>query len=338
MPFRLSILDKCPRQPEETSQQALQNTLALARLAEQAGYYRYWVAEHHNTPALASPSPEIVLAWLAAQTKTLRLGAGGVMLQHYSPYKVAENFHLLAAVAPGRIDLGVGKAPGGLPTSTRALQGQAPGQHGSFAQQLADVNRYLTQADPGLQATPLPAISPLRFLLGASQQSAELANAVGWNFVFAAHLNGDDQQLAKVTDFWQQQTQRPTLVAVQVVIAANRAQADALAASLETWQLVLENGQRVNLASSQQAQTFAQQAASGIVSLGRKYPTVIAGSGEEVFERLVQLHRRYQIDEFIIDLPITDPAHRQQALTRLAAARQAAHYVSDRFSISGATP
>lgn len=302
MPFRLSILDKCPRQPEETSQQALQNTLALARLAEQAGYYRYWIAEHHNTPALASPSPEIVLAWLAAQTKTLRLGAGGVMLQHYSPYKVAENFHLLAAVAPGRIDLGVGKAPGGLPTSTRALQGQAPGQHGSFAQQLADVNRYLTQADPGLQATPLPAISPPRFLLGASQQSAELANAVGWNFVFAAHLNGDDQQLAKVTDFWQQQTQRPTLVAVQVVIAANRA-----------------------------------QAASGIVSLERKYPTVIAGSGEEVFERLVQLHRRYQIDEFIIDLPITDPAHRQQALTRLAAARQAAHYVSDRFSISGAT-
>ncbi|MCL9669341.1 MsnO8 family LLM class oxidoreductase [Rosenbergiella epipactidis] len=338
MPFRLSILDKCPRQPEETSQQALQNTLALARLAEQAGYYRYWIAEHHNTPALASPSPEIVLAWLAAQTKTLRLGAGGVMLQHYSPYKVAENFHLLAAVAPGRIDLGVGKAPGGLPISTRALQGQAPGQHGSFAQQLADVNRYLTQADPKLQATPLPAISPPRFLLGASQQSAELAHAVGWNFVFAAHLNGDDQQLAKVTDFWQQQTQRPTLVAVQVVIAANRAQADALAASLETWQLVLENGQRVNLASSQQAQTFAQQAASGIVSLERKYPTVIAGSGEEVFERLVQLHRRYQIDEFIIDLPITDPAHRQQALTRLAAARQAAHYVSDRLTISGATP
>lgn len=336
MPFRLSILDKCPRQPEETSQQALQNTLALARLAEQAGYYRYWIAEHHNTPALASPSPEIILAWLAAQTKTLRLGAGGVMLQHYSPYKVAENFHLLAAVAPGRIDLGVGKAPGGLPTSTRALQGQAPGQHGSFAQQLADVNRYLTQADPGLQATPLPAISPPRFLLGASQQSAELAHAVGWNFVFAAHLNGDDQQLAKVTDFWQQQTQRPTLVAVQVVIAANRAQADALAASLETWQLVLENGQRVNLASSQQAHTFAQQAASGIVSLERKYPTVIAGSGEEVFERLVQLHRRYQIDEFIIDLPITDPAHRQQALTRLAAARQAAHYVSEQFSISGA--
>ncbi|WP_241602711.1 MsnO8 family LLM class oxidoreductase [Rosenbergiella nectarea] len=337
MPFRLSILDKCPRQPEETGQQALQNSLALARLAEQAGFYRYWIAEHHNTPALASPSPEIVLAWLAAHTKTLRLGTGGIMLQHYSPYKVAENIHLLAAIAPGRIDLGVGKAPGGLPASTRALQGETPGQHGSFAQQLTDVNRYLTQGHPGLQATPLPAVTPPRFLLGASLESAELANAVGWNFVFAAHLNGDDQQLAKVADFWQQQTQRPTLVAVQVVIAGDRSQANALAASLETWQLVLENGQRVNLASSQQAHTFAKQAASGIVSLERKYPTVIAGSGDEVFDRLLQLHHRYQIDEFIIDLPITDPTHRQQALTRLAAARQAAHRVSNLSLVSGVT-
>jgi len=337
MPFRLSILDKCPRQSEETGQQALQNTLDLARLAEQAGYYRYWIAEHHNSPALASPSPEIVLAWLAAHTKTLRLGSGGVMLQHYSPYKVVENFHLLSAIAPGRIDLGVGKAPGGLPASTRALQGETPGQHGSFVQQLTDVNRYLTQVEQGLQATPLPAIVPSRFLLGASQQSAELASEMGWNFVFAAHLNGDDQQLAKVTDFWQKQTQRPTIVAVQVVIAANQSQANALAASLETWQLVLENGQRVNLASSQQAQTFAQQAASDIASLERKYPTLIVGSGEAVFEKLLQLHHHYQIDEFIIDLPIADPIHRQQALTRLAAARQAAHNIADRLSTSGVT-
>jgi len=86
MSFPLSILDKCPRQLEEISQQALQNSVALARLAEQAGYYRDWAAEHHNSPTLASPSPEIVLAWLAAHIKTLRLGAGGVMSQHYSPY------------------------------------------------------------------------------------------------------------------------------------------------------------------------------------------------------------------------------------------------------------
>ncbi|WKX26949.1 MsnO8 family LLM class oxidoreductase [Tatumella ptyseos] len=335
MSFRLSILDKCPRQADETSQQALHNSVALARLAEQAGYYRYWIAEHHNSPTLASPSPEIVLAWLAAHTKILRLGAGGVMLQHYSPFKVAENFHLLAAMAPGRIDLGVGKAPGGLPASTQALQGKVPGQHGDFVQQLKAVTRYLTQADDRLQATPLPAVAPPRFLLGASAESAELASKEGWNFVFAAHLNGDDQQLAKITAFWQKQTQRPTIVAVQVVIAANHSQATALAATLETWQLVLENGQRVNLGSQQQANSFALQAQSPIVSLERKYPTLIIGSGEEVFEQLLHLHHAYQIDEFIIDLPITDPAHRQQALTRLAAARQAAHRVADHLLVSG---
>ena len=89
--------------------------LALAQQAETLGYHRFWIAEHHNTPQLASPSPELLIAWILGQTKRIRVGSGGVMLQHYSPYKVAENFNVLAAIAPGRVDLGVGKAPGGLP-------------------------------------------------------------------------------------------------------------------------------------------------------------------------------------------------------------------------------
>lgn len=337
MSFRLSVLDKCPRRAEESSQQALHNSLALARLAEQAGYYRYWVAEHHNAPSLASPSPEIVLAWLAAQTKTLRLGSGGVMLQHYSPYKVVENFHLLAAMAPGRIDLGVGKAPGGLPASTRALQGEVGAQRGTFAQQLAQVDQFLLNTEASLQATPLPPSTPPRFLLGASYDSAELAKSLGWNFVFAAHLNGDDQQLATITQFWQQHTQQPTIVAVQVVIASDRQQAQILADTLETWQLILANGQRVNLATQQQAATFAQQAGSEIVSLERKYPTLLVGSGEEVFDTLNALHQRYAIDEFIIDLPISDPIHRLQALTRLAASQQASRRLAHVAHPTGAT-
>lgn len=328
MPFRLSVLDKCPRQPNESSQQALNNTLTLAQLAEQAGYHRYWVAEHHNATALTSPAPEIVLAWLAAQTGKLRLGSGGVMLQHYSPYKVAENFNLLASLAPGRIDLGIGKAPGGLPAATRALQGEVAAQRGTFAQQLAEIDRYLItrseQSHDSLQATPLPDVTVPRYLLGASLESAKLAALQGWNFVFAAHLNGEDQQLAAITGIWQQHTQQPTLVAVQVVVAQNRAEAKQLAATLETWQLILENGQRVNLATQQQAEAFAEQAGSGISSLTRKYPTLIVGSGEEVYSELQRLHHHYAIDEFIIDLPLTDPNHRLQTLTRLAAAKQTA--------------
>ncbi len=110
MSYRISILDKSPLAAGETAAQALARTLTLAQHAEAWGYHRFWVAEHHNTDQLASPSPELVIAWLLGHTRRIRLGSGGVMLQHYSPYKVAENFNLLATLAPGRIDLGVGKA------------------------------------------------------------------------------------------------------------------------------------------------------------------------------------------------------------------------------------
>jgi len=106
MSWRISILDKSPVAEHETAADALARTLALAQQAETLGYHRFWIAEHHNTPQLASPSPELLIAWILGQTKRIRVGSGGVMLQHYSPYKVAENFNVLAAIAPGRVDLG----------------------------------------------------------------------------------------------------------------------------------------------------------------------------------------------------------------------------------------
>ncbi|HAT1618185.1 TPA: MsnO8 family LLM class oxidoreductase, partial [Raoultella ornithinolytica] len=132
MSYRISILDKSPLAAGETAAQALTRTLTLAQQAEAWGYHRFWIAEHHNTDQLASPSPEVVIAWILGQTRQIRVGSGGVMLQHYSPYKVAENFNLLASIAPGRVDLGVGKAPGGLPLATRALQqGIDPAEKGT---------------------------------------------------------------------------------------------------------------------------------------------------------------------------------------------------------------
>lgn len=104
MSYRLSILDKSPIGEGETAATALTRTLRLAQRAEEWGYHRFWIAEHHNTPQLASPSPELVIAWILGQTQRIRVGSGGVMLQHYSPYKVAENFNLLASLAPGRVD------------------------------------------------------------------------------------------------------------------------------------------------------------------------------------------------------------------------------------------
>ncbi|RWH20330.1 MsnO8 family LLM class oxidoreductase, partial [Mesorhizobium sp.] len=183
MAYALSLLDKSPLSKGESATDALKRTVALAQLAEKLGYRRFWVAEHHNVAELASSSPEILIAHLLAQTSRIRIGSGGVMLQHYSAYKVAENFNLLASLAPGRVDLGVGKAPGGLPLSTRALQGDRdPARKPDLGQQVAELGAYLDGAGPvaGLSATPRPPIAPQRFLLGASVESAELAAAHGW--------------------------------------------------------------------------------------------------------------------------------------------------------------
>ncbi|WP_227511300.1 MsnO8 family LLM class oxidoreductase, partial [Klebsiella aerogenes] len=180
MSYRISILDKSPLAPGETAAQALARTLTLAQQAERWGYHRFWIAEHHNAEQLASPSPELLIAWILGQTRQIRVGSGGVMLQHYSPYKVAENFNLLASLAPGRVDLGVGKAPGGLPLATRALQ-QGIHQHekGSFAEQLTQLDNWLTltenQGEESLRATPIPPRRADGFLLGASVDSARLA-------------------------------------------------------------------------------------------------------------------------------------------------------------------
>ncbi|HEX4502535.1 MAG TPA: LLM class flavin-dependent oxidoreductase [Scandinavium sp.] len=323
MSYRISILDKSPLADGETASQALARTLALAQQADAWGYHRFWIAEHHNTPQLASPSPEVVIGWLLGQTRRIRIGSGGVMLQHYSPYKVAENFNLLASLAPGRVDLGVGKAPGGLPHSTRALQqGVDPQAKGTFADQLTQLDSWLSQtrvesADTVL-ATPIPPQRPDGFLLGASLESAELAAQLDWNFVFAAHLNGDKNLLREVITRWRSLSLRNVIIAVQVIVAADAEQASTLAEQVEVWGVRLENGQRVSVASQQQAEAFAHQAGSPAVEIVRRESSLIAGTALQVRAQLDALHQYYGVDEFIIDTPITEGAARLTSLRLLA--------------------
>lgn len=122
MAITISVLDQSPIYPGETPEEAFQHTVQLAQLSERLGFRRFWVSEHHDSEQVAGSSPEVLISHLLAKTESIRIGSGGIMLQHYSPYKVAENFNVLAALAPGRVDLGVGRAPGGLPRSTQALQ------------------------------------------------------------------------------------------------------------------------------------------------------------------------------------------------------------------------
>lgn len=325
MSYRISILDKSPLAPGETAAQALARTLTLAQQAERWGYHRFWIAEHHNAEQLASPSPELLIAWILGQTRQIRVGSGGVMLQHYSPYKVAENFNLLASIAPGRVDLGVGKAPGGLPLATRALQ-QGVHQHekGSFAEQLAQLDNWLTltesQGEESLRATPIPPRRADGFLLGASVESARLAARLDWNFVFAAHLNGDKNLLREVLTNWRELSRREVIVAVQVIVAQDAASAAELAKQVEVWGVELANGQRVTVGSEAQAAAFARQAGSPPTRIERRESSLLFGTAEEVKAQLDALQAQWGIDEFIIDTPIAEGRARLESLGLLAQA------------------
>ncbi len=329
MAYRLSLLDKSPLASGENAFDALHRTLLLAQRAEAWGYHRFWLAEHHNSDQLASSSPEVLIAWLVAQTRHIRIGSGGVMLQHYSPYKVAENFNLLASLAPGRIDLGVGKAPGGLPLATRALQqGIDPRQKGSFAEQLTLLDSWLqarqngqasTDDDKTLYATPQPLRPANRFLLGASVESATLAARLGWHFVFAAHLNGDRQLLETVLAAYASASQgQRALVAVQAVVADSPAEADLLVNALRYYHVRVEGGEGVNVVSLEQAERYVRQGGYQHYQIEPRTPTLLKGTAAQVHAQLEALHQNFAIDEFIIDTPISAAQPRLKSLELLA--------------------
>jgi luciferase family oxidoreductase group 1 len=197
----LSVLDLVTVGEGQTAAGALRAGTALARLAESRGYHRHWVAEHHSMPGVAASSPAVVLAHLAAHTRRLRLGSGGVMLPNHAPLVVAEQFGTLEALAPGRIDLGIGRAPGTDPATAAALRRTARGGEGAedFPQQLAELTRFLDADFPEghpyarIHAVPGPvqgaAGRPPVWLLGSSGFSARLAGALGLPFAFAHHFS-----------------------------------------------------------------------------------------------------------------------------------------------------
>lgn len=332
MSYALSFLDKSPLHDGNDATAALQGTLALARKAEEVGFSRFWVAEHHNAPKLASSSPEVLIGFLLARTSRIRIGSGGVMLQHYSAYKVAENFNLLAALAPGRVDIGIGKAPGGMPLSTRALQGaHDPARKPSFEVQLTELDGFLRHGEgqgseagreeaDRLAAYPAPATSAERFLLGASPDSARLAARLGWNFVYAGHINGDETAIAGAVAAYREAGGRSILLAVGVVTAETEAEASRLAGDIRRFRVEVENGQGVNVGSREQALEYVRQVGASRYRIEERSALVIRGTPSQVHAELGRLHRTFGIDEFVVDCPQTEGSQRLKTLELLAAA------------------
>ncbi|MFN2744686.1 MULTISPECIES: LLM class flavin-dependent oxidoreductase [Bacillus] len=249
----LSILDQSPVSEGSTPETALRQTAELAQMAEKLGYRRFWVSEHHFSRNLAGSSPEVLLGFIAAKTAKIRLGSGGVMLPHYSAYKVAENFRVLEGLAPGRIDAGIGRAPGGMPIASMALQNGGRRQTDQYPDQIHDLVTYLYDlADehhrfPHLTASPTVSSAPEVWLLGSSGESARLAAQIGAAYTFAQFINGEGG--AEAARQYKERFQPSVLgdkpkviVAVFVICADTEEEAEHLAKSLDFSLLANEQG------------------------------------------------------------------------------------------------
>jgi luciferase family oxidoreductase group 1 len=325
--YTLSILDKSPIPEGATAAEALANTIALARRAEELGYKRFWLAEHHGSPSLASTAPEALAAYLLAATRRIRIGSGGVMLQHYSPFKVAEVFRVLENLAPGRVDLGVGKAPGGLPHATQALQSlhdkaRKPGFEASLEELDGFLKGALPQTHPLAQAEAKPDIAQLpdRILLGASPDSAALAARLDWGFCFAGHFNGDSATIEKTFAAYTPPSGRRPQLALFAVAARSRERAASLAGDLRLFTLHLPGGQRINLPTLELIRAFAREAGVTDYRVEEKRPHVIADTPDRVRNELDSLAARFGVEEFVIDNPVPTFADRLASIELLAEA------------------
>ncbi|MBD8016489.1 LLM class flavin-dependent oxidoreductase [Planococcus wigleyi] len=243
MALSYSILDQSPISEGSSPQEALKQTAVLAQKAEQWGYTRFWVSEHHDATTLAGSSPEVLIAHLGAVTNTIRLGSGGVMLPHYAPFKIAENFKLLEALYPDRIDAGVGRAPGGMPRASYALNEGKKRDTSQFPKQIDELRMYLTDSIPeehpyyGMKATPVTKHSPPIWILGSSENSAQLAAAKGLPYMFAHFINGEGgEEFAKEyrKQFKSHKESKPRVgFAIFVVCQETSEQAEWVASSMD---------------------------------------------------------------------------------------------------------
>ncbi|WP_027091735.1 LLM class flavin-dependent oxidoreductase [Cohnella thermotolerans] len=327
MGLKLSILDQSPVFPGETVEDAFRHTLEIARLADRLGYHRFWVSEHHDSRQVAGSSPEVLIAYLLAHTERIRVGSGGVMLQHYSPYKVAENFNVLSALAPGRVDLGIGRAPGGLPVSTRALQ-QGVAAPAPLEEKLEELARFLRGPLPeghplaGLHASPAAKVPPALHLLGASASSAELAARQGLPYAFALFINGDADVAESAFKTYRERFGSETeaspepILALSVIVADTDEEAAALAADFKNVKVKLASGKSVTVGTVEQAETFGKQSGESY-EIEVRDADITKGSKETVRKRLLELRDRFGVDELIVTTAVPDFSSRVRSFLLL---------------------
>ena len=320
--MRLSVLDLVPVRTDQSTADAVAATTLLAQTADQLGYTRYWLAEHHNMPAVAATSPPVLIAHLAAHTSTMRLGSGGVMLPNHAPLAVAEQFALLEAAHPGRIDLGIGRAPGSDPVTSMALRGAAGRDDRdieAFPSYLDDVVALMSSAGVRvplprdlmrenyiLKATPAAVTEPKLWLLGSSMYSAHLAAAKGLPYVFAHHFSGQgtDEALQTYRDEFRPSDLAPeplTFLTVNAVVADTAAEAERLLLPNLQMMARLRTGQPLgplDLVEDAEARQLSPRELA-VVDAGRRQAVV--GSPAEAADQLRALAERFGVDEVMVN-------------------------------------
>jgi luciferase family oxidoreductase group 1 len=329
--MKWSILDQSPSSAGSAQDVAIRESIALAQHCDRLGYERYWVSEHHNSASIVGTAPEILIAAIAATTRRIRVGSAGVMLPHYSPLKVAEQFRVLEAIAPGRIDLGVGRAPGSDGLTAHALN---PYAHGAdeFPRQVQELQHWVSgiplPADHpyrNIMALPMGDTSPQLWILGSSDYGAQLAAHFGLPYAFAYFFSegaGVEQALGLYRRNYRPTERHPSpqaTICVWALAADTESEARRLAMTREFWRTGFEKGLRLPLESPERAAATAYTDAERAM-IDKLRAVALVGSAAQVADKLRALARRLELDEIVINTWTFDPEARRQSYSLLAKA------------------
>lgn len=309
--MKLSILDQAPISNGKTAKQALEASTKLAQVADKLGYTRYWIAEHHDMPGLANPNPGIMLSYIGAQTEKIRIGSGAVLLPHYRPYQVAETYNLLATLFPDRIDLGIGRAPGGSAEVSMALSGNFLEQVKKMPKSLDDLLRFLYHEFPQdhmyskISPSPVPKLSPVPWLLGTSEKSAILAAEKGMKYAFGHFMSDADgpaiiQKYHEEFGLENKYNNPQTIIAISVICAETTAEAEELALSNLLWGIQQAKGEVENGVPTVEEAKSYEYTAEEVDTIKRSRQKLIVGNPQEVKQQLNELQHLYGTDEFMV--------------------------------------
>ena len=330
--MKLSVLDQSPVSKGSVAADAIGHTLALARHCETLGYARYWLSEHHNSNSIVGSAPEVLMAAIAATTSRIRVGSAGVMLPHYAALKVAEQFRVLEAIAPGRIDLGLGRAPGSDRLTARALNPYASPGADDFPQQIVDLQHWLEgrrmpEDHPyrAITAQPQGPTSPQMWILGSSAYGAQLAARLGLPYAYA-YFFSDGQGVEQALELYRQ-NYRPSArfpvpqatICVWALAADSQAEAQRQLMTREHWRVRFEQGLLGPLVSPEEAAAYPYSQAE-LARIAQLRQRALVGTGDEVAARIVALAASLDLDEVVVNTWSYDPQVRRHSYALLAQA------------------